>query len=273
VSSVNIKTPKEVEGMRAAGKMAAETLLAVGDMIRPGLTTDEINTFVHQDTVRRGGWPAPLNYKGFPKSVCTSINDVVCHGIPGAQVLENGDIINVDVTTILGGYYGDTSATFYVGKPSPEAKHVTEVSRRSLELGIARVREGARLGDIGAAIQEFAEAQGCSVVRAFVGHGIGRIFHEAPQVSHVGKFGQGMRLRAGMCFTIEPMINIGTHDVEILEDNWTAVTADGSLSAQFEHTLVVTKTGCEILTRRGRRLENSELFDAAFTPAMAQAVS
>jgi methionyl aminopeptidase len=190
---------------------------------------------------------------------------VVCHGIPNEEeVLEDGDIINVDVTHIYEGYHGDTSATFYVGDPSPEAKHVTEVSRRTLDLGITQVREGARLGDIGAAIQEFAEAQGCSVVRAFVGHGIGRIFHEPPQVSHVGRKGTGLRLKAGMVFTIEPMINLGNYDVEILDDNWTAVTRDGSLSAQFEHTIVVTKKGCEILTRRPGKLENSERFENVF---------
>lgn len=271
MSNVSVKTFKEVEAMRIVGQMAADTLLAVGEMIKPGITTEDINKFVHDDTVRRGGWPAPLNYHGFPKSVCTSINEVVCHGIPGRRVLEPGDIINVDVTTIFKGFFGDTSATFYVGKPSPEAKHVTEVSRRSLELAIAEVREGARLGDIGAAIQAFAEAEGCSVVRAFVGHGIGRQFHEAPQVSHVGKRGQGMRLRAGMCFTIEPMINLGGHEVEVLDDKWTAVTADRSLSAQFEHTIVVTKTSCEVLTRRNRKLVNSEIFGDVFSPAAVSA--
>ena len=272
MSSVNIKTLREVEAMRKAGQMAAETLLGVGEMIRAGITTDDINKYVHEDTVKRGGWPAPLNYQGFPKSVCTSVNDVVCHGIPGPRVLADGDIINVDVTTIYEGFYGDTSATFYIGKPSAEARHVTEVARKSLELGIARVREGARLGDIGAAIQEFAEGEGCSVVRAFVGHGIGRIFHEAPQVSHVGTFGQGMRLRAGMCFTIEPMINVGGFEVEILDDKWTVVTADGALSAQFEHTLVVTKTGCEVLTRRSRRLEKSEIFGDVFAQTEAKSL-
>jgi methionyl aminopeptidase len=271
LSNVSIKTVKEVEGLRVAGQMAAETLLAVGEIIRPGITTEDINTFVHADTLRRGGYPAPLNYRGFPKSVCTSINEVVCHGIPGSRVLEQGDIINVDVTTIFNGFYGDTSATFYVGAPSPDAKHVTEVSRRSLELGIAEVRDGARLGDIGAAIQEFAEGQGCSVVRAFVGHGIGRRFHEEPQVSHIGTRGSGMRLRAGMVFTIEPMINLGDYQVEILEDKWTAITADGSLSAQFEHTIVVTKGGCEILTRRGRKLANSEIFPDVFSKSVLSA--
>jgi methionyl aminopeptidase len=267
VSNVSIKTFKEVEGIRAACQSAAETLMAVADIIRAGITTEDINRFVHEDTVKRGDWPAPLNYHGFPKSVCTSVNEVVCHGIPGPRVLEPGDIINVDVTTIKSGFFGDTSATFYVGKPSPEAKHVTEVARRSLDLGIAQVREGARLGDIGAAIQEFAEGEGCQVVRAFVGHGIGRQFHEPPQVSHVGKRGQGMRLRAGMVFTIEPMINLGGYEVEVLDDKWTVLTADRSLSAQFEHTVVVTKTGCEVLTRRSRRLANSEIFGDVFTVA------
>lgn len=251
--------------MREAGQIAVATLMGVDELIRPGVTTEEINRFVHEDTLRRGARPAPLNYQGFPKSCCTSVNEVVCHGIPNEQeVLEPGDIINVDVTSIYEGYHGDTSVTFYVGDPSPEAKHVTEVSRRCLDLGIAQVRDGARIGDIGAVIQEFAEGQGCSVVRAFVGHGIGRIFHEPPQVSHVGRFGQGVRLKAGMCFTIEPMINIGNHDVEVLDDNWTAITRDGSLSAQFEHTLVVTKKGCEVLTKRPALLKNSDRFGDVF---------
>ncbi len=260
MSSVTIKTVREVDALRVACQMAADTLLRVGDMIRAGITTDEIDRFVHEDTVRRGAYPAPLNYHGFPKSVCTSVNEVVCHGIPGPQVLKDGDIINVDVTTRFEGFYGDTSATFYIGEPSPEARKVTEVSRKSLELAIAQVKEGARLGDIGAAIQEYAEGEGCSVVRAFVGHGIGRTFHEPPQVSHVGKRGQGMRLRAGMCFTIEPMINLGTHEIEVLADKWTALTLDRKLSAQFEHTIVVTKSGCEVLTKRPRPLLHSEVF-------------
>ncbi len=261
MSNVSIKSPREIELLRRAGDITVATLMEVDAMIRPGISTEDINRFVHEDTLRRGARPAPLNYHGFPKSVCTSVNEVVCHGIPNEkEVLEPGDIINVDVTSIVDGYYGDTSVTFYVGEPSKEAKHVTEVARRSLDLGISQVREGARLGDIGAAIQEFAEKQGCSVVRAFVGHGIGRVFHEAPQVSHVGQKGSGMRLRAGMVFTIEPMINLGTYEVDVLDDNWTAVTRDGSLSAQFEHTLVVTKNGCEILTKRPSPLKNSERF-------------
>ena len=242
--AIDIKSPKEIELMRTVCRLAAETLLLVGDKLRAGMTTADIDRIVHDDTIRQGARPAPLNYKGFPKSVCTSVNDVVCHGIPDGTVLKNGDIVNVDVTTFYDGFHGDTSATFYIGKPSPEAQHVTEVARRSLDLGIAQVRDGARLGDIGAAIQEFAEGEGCSVVRAFVGHGIGRRFHEAPQVSHVGQRGKGDRIRAGMVFTIEPMINIGGYEVEVMDDKWTALTSDRSLSAQFEHTIVVTKTGC-----------------------------
>jgi methionyl aminopeptidase len=258
--TVQVKTAREIEIMREAGRLAAETLIAVADIVRAGATTDEINEFVHADTLKKGAVPAPLNYLGFPKSVCTSINEVVCHGIPGPQRLVDGDIINVDVTHKYQGYHGDTSATFYVGKPSDEATKITEIARRCLELGIAEVRPGARLGDIGAAIQEFAEARGCSVVTDFVGHGIGRKFHEEPKVLHVGTRGRGIRLKPGMTFTIEPMINLGVPDVEILDDEWTAVTADGKLSAQFEHTVLVTETGCEILTMRPETLKNSEIF-------------
>ena len=261
--AIKIKSDKEIGLMRNSCLLAAEILARASEIVKPGITTDDIDKFVHEDTVRRGAWPAPLNYHGFPKSVCTSINHVVCHGIPSKDVLKNGDIVNVDVTTIFEGFYGDTSATFFIGDVSEEARKVTEVSRKSLELGIAEVKEGARLGDIGAAIQEYAEGEGCSVVRAFVGHGIGRQFHEPPQVSHIGKRGQGMRLKAGMVFTIEPMINTGSYEVEVLADKWTAVTIDGSLSAQFEHTLVVTKSGCEVLTKRSRALANSEPLEAA----------
>jgi methionyl aminopeptidase len=257
--SIEIKSQKEIDAMRAVCQMAAETLLLVGDKIRAGMSTEEINTLVHEDTIRRGARPAPLNYRGFPKSVCTSINNVVCHGIPGAQVLKDGDIVNVDVTHIYNGFHGDTSATFYIGTPSAEARKVTEVARKALELGIAEVREGARLGDIGAAIQEYVEGQGCSVVRDYVGHGIGRRFHEDPQVKHFGKRGSGERLKAGMTFTIEPMVNLGQYEVYLDEkDKWTVWTADGSLSAQFEHTILVTKSGCEILTKRSRPLKSSE---------------
>ncbi len=258
--SVHLKTAREIDAMRKVGRMAAQTLEAVGTMIRPGLTTEEINTFVSEHTRELGATPAPLNYHGFPKSVCTSRNDVVCHGIPGREILQDGDIVNVDVTHLFDGFHGDTSATFYVGTPSEAAKKVTETARRCLQLGIAEVRAGARLGDIGAAIQEFAEGLGCGVVTDFVGHGIGRKFHEDPKVSHVGVRGRGERLRAGMTFTIEPMINLGSPDVEVLEDDWTAVTADGSLSAQFEHTLLVTDTGSEVLTQREGSLVSSEMF-------------
>ena len=256
---VDIKSPKDIEKMRVAGRMAAETLLLVGDQIRAGMTTNDIDRLVHEDTVKRGAKPAPLNYKGFPKSVCTSINDVVCHGIPGGDVIRDGDIINVDVTTIFDGFHGDTSATFYIGTPSPEARLVTVTARRALDIGIAEVKDGARLGDIGGAIQEFVESQGCSVVRDFVGHGIGRKFHEPPQVKHYGKRGQGDRIRTGMIFTIEPMVNTGRWEVKVdPDDKWTVRTVDGSLSAQFEHTIVVTKGGCEVLTARPRALRMSE---------------
>ncbi len=257
--AIEIKSPREIDAIRKSCQMAAETLLLVGDNLRAGMTTEEINRLVHDDTVRQGAIPSPLNYHGFPKSVCTSINEVVCHGIPGTQVLRDGDIINVDVTSFYGGFHGDTSATFYIGKPSPEARHLTEVARKSLELGIEQVRDGGRIGDIGAAIQEYAEGQGCSVVRQYVGHGIGRKFHEPPQVAHFGRRHSGDRMRTGMVFTIEPMINLGGWEVEVLEDDWTAVTRDGSLSAQFEHTVVVTRTGCEVLTRRSRPLVRSEV--------------
>jgi methionyl aminopeptidase len=256
---IDIKSPKEVELMRAVCALAAETLLLVGDKIRVGMTTAEIDQIVHEDTLRQGARPAPLNYKGFPKSVCTSVNDVVCHGIPDGTVLKNGDIVNVDVTHVREGFHGDTSATFYIGTVSAQARHVVEVARRALDVGIEQVREGARLGDIGAAIQGYVEGEGCSVVRDFVGHGIGRKFHEEPQVKHYGKMGTGDRLRAGMTFTIEPMVNVGGWEVEVNpKDKWTVRTADGTLSAQFEHTLLVTRTGCEVLTARTRSLRCSE---------------
>jgi len=269
-STVEIKNRQEIEAMREVGRLAGDTLCRVAEILKPGITTDEINEFVHADTLRKGARPAPLNYRGagggppFPKSVCTSVNEVVCHGIPGPRVLQEGDIINVDITHIYKGFHGDTSATFYIGTPSEDAKRVTEVARRCLALGIAEVKPGARLGDIGAAIQDFAHQHGCSVVRDFVGHGIGRKFHEEPKVEHYGRRGSGKRLKPGMTFTIEPMINLGSYQVKILDDEWTAVTLDGSLSAQFEHTILVTETGCEILTARDRRLEASEIFPEYF---------
>jgi methionyl aminopeptidase len=258
--SVEIKSKREIDAIRASSQMAAETLLLVGTKLHAGMTTDDINRIVHEDTIARGAIPSPLNYHGFPKSVCTSVNHVVCHGIPGPQVIKEGDIINVDVTTFHGGMHGDTSATFYIGTPSKQAILVTEAARKALGLGVAQVREGARIGDIGAAIQEFAEGLGLGIVRDYTGHGIGRRFHEPPSIPHHGKKGAGLRLKVGMVFTVEPMLNIGGYDVEVLDDKWTVVTRDRSLSAQFEHTVVVTKTGCEILTKRPGVLENSENF-------------
>jgi methionyl aminopeptidase len=263
--AIEIKSPREIELMRTVCRLAAETLLLVGEKICVGMTTEEINRIVHEDTLRQGARPAPLNYKGFPKSVCTSVNDVVCHGIPDGTVLKNGDIVNVDVTHVYEGFHGDTSATFYVGTPSPQARHVVEVARRALDVGIEQVRDGARLGDIGGAIQEYVEAQGCSVVRDFVGHGIGRKFHDAPQVKHYGKRGTLDRVRSGMTFTIEPMVNVGGWEVDVdSTDKWTVRTADGKLSAQFEHTVLVTREGCEILTARSKTLRSSENVAALF---------
>ncbi len=263
--SIELKNQKEVEAIGVSCQMAAETLLLVGEQLRAGMTTNDIDKIVHDDTLRRGGYPSPLNYKGFPKSVCTSVNEVVCHGIPGARVLKNGDIINVDVTTLFKGFHGDTSATFYVGQPSASGRRVTEIARKALELGIKEVRDGARFGDIGAAIQEYVEGQGCGVVRDFVGHGIGRKFHEPPQVKHYGKRGTGDRMRTGMVFTIEPMVNEGSFEVHVdPKDKWTVTTADGSLSAQFEHTVAVTKDGCIVLTERTRPLKFSENVAAVF---------
>jgi methionyl aminopeptidase len=257
--AIDIKSPKEIEAMRTVCRLAAETLLAVGDKIRAGMTTLEIDRLVHEHTLSQGARPAPLHYRGFPKSVCTSVNEVVCHGIPDGYALRNGDIANVDVTHVYQGFHGDTSATFYIGTPSPAARHVVEVARGALDVGVAQVRDGARLGDIGGAIQEYVEAEGCSVVRDFVGHGIGRKFHDAPQVRHYGKRGSGERLRTGMTFTIEPMVNVGGWEVKVdPDDKWTVRTVDGSLSAQFEHTVLVTREGVEVLTGRDRTLRSSE---------------
>ena len=259
---INYHSGAEIEGMRRAGKLAADLLCMISHHIRPGVTTSELDAIVEKWTVEHHARSAPLGYKGFPRSCCTSVNATVCHGSPSDQALKNGDIINIDVTPILpknNGFHGDTSATFYVGEPSPQARHVTEVARHCLELGIlAAGKPGARVGDIGHAIQSYAEAQGCSVVRAYCGHGIGRTFHTEPSIPHHGVPGTGPKLKRGMCFTIEPMINLGDWRCHELDDGWTAVTSDGSLSAQFEHTLVLTKRGVEILTARSAPLANSE---------------
>ncbi len=247
-----LKTEQEIDGMRRAGAFAFELLEMVASMIRPGISTEEINTMVHQHTVKQGAISAPLNYKGFPKSVCTSINHVVCHGIPKPkEILREGDIINVDVTPIVGGFHGDSSRTFFVGTNiSAEARKLVICAKECLERAIAVVHDGCRVGDIGHAIQTHAEAQGFSVVRDFVGHGIGRVFHEEPQIPHYGSPDRGTRLTRGMTFTIEPMINAGTFHTRILEDRWTAVTTDGRLSAQWEHTIAIRNNGkVEILTR------------------------
>jgi len=247
--AVVILDAREQAAMRKAGRAAAETLALVAQSLTAGMTTADIDALVRRDTAARGGAPSQLGYHGFPAAVCTSRNAVVCHGIPNAQeALEPGDIVNVDVTTCLDGFHGDTSATFFVGTPSPEARHVVDVARRCRDAGIAVVREGARLGDIGAAIAELARAESCSVVRELGGHGIGRQMHSEPHILHYGRQGTGLRLRAGMAFTIEPMINLGQADVVFLDDGWTVVTADGSLSAQFEHTVLVTREGCDVLT-------------------------
>jgi methionyl aminopeptidase len=245
---IQIKTPQQIEGIRQAGKLVIETLNLVESHLRPGITTEEINTIVHDFTIRNGAIPAPLNYRGFPKSVCVSINEVICHGIPGNRTIEDGDIVNVDVTPILNGYYADANKTFFAGTPSTDARKIVDVARESLRRGMAMVKPGNTVGDIGHAIQSYAEAQGCSVVREFVGHGVGIDFHEAPQIPHYGSPGAGVRLIPGMVFTIEPMINLGKKELFVLEDGWTAVTRDRSLSAQFEQTLLVTESGVESLT-------------------------
>lgn len=246
--SIRLKEKKDIDGIRKAGRLALDTLDLAESQIRPGITTDDINTLVHNFTIENGAIPAPLNYRGFPKSVCVSVNEVICHGIPKERVLKDGDIVNVDVTPILNGYYADVNKTFFVGTPGADAQKIVEVARECLKRGISAVRPGNSIGDIGLAIQNYAEGQGCSVVREFVGHGVGFEFHEPPQVPHYGRKGEGIILIPGMVFTIEPMINLGKKALNILDDNWTAVTRDGSLSAQFEQTILVTDNGFESLT-------------------------
>lgn len=249
--NIVLMSKRELEKMRRVGRLAAKLLAHLGKMVKPGITTYELNEEAERWTRAHGARSAPLGYGNppFPASICTSVNEVICHGIPSKeQVLKEGDIINIDVTPVLDGYHGDTSKTFFVGTPSPTAKKLVEVTRECLYRGIRAVKPGARIGDIGAAIQEYAESHGFSVVRAFVGHGIGRVFHAPPQIPHYGKRGTGRILRPGMVFTIEPMINEGTWEAEIAEDGWTAYTKDRKLSAQFEHTVAVTEDGVEILT-------------------------
>lgn len=247
--SVTVKTPEEIAKMRVAGRLAAEVLDMITPHVLPGVTTGELDRLCHDYIVNeQQAIPAPLNYKGFPRSICTSVNHQVCHGIPGDKRLKKGDIVNIDITVIKDGYHGDTSRMFFLGEPSIQARRLVEVTRECLYRGIEQVRPGAHLGDIGHAIQSHAERHGFSVVREYCGHGIGRIFHEDPQVLHYGRPGTGMELVPGLTFTIEPMINAGRPDVRLLPDNWTVVTRDHSLSAQWEHTVLVTDTGHEILT-------------------------
>ena len=245
---IRLKNRKEIDGIKAAGRLVLETLDLVEGMIQPGLLTEEINRVVHEHTLKNGAIPAPLKYRGFPKSVCVSVNEVICHGIPGQQELMEGDIVNVDVTSILNGFFADANKTFFVGNPGPDALKIVSVARECLRLGMEQVRPGNTIGDIGFAIQQYAESRRCSVVREFVGHGVGFEFHEPPQVPHFGRKGEGIKLVPGMVFTIEPMINLGQRHLKILSDDWTAVTRDGSLSAQFEQTVLVTEDGHESLT-------------------------
>ena len=250
--AISIKTPDEIEKMRVAGRLAAEVLEMIEPHVAAGVTTGDLDAICHRYIVEeQNAIPAPLGYRGFPKSICTSINHEVCHGIPGGRRLRKGDILNIDVTVIKDGYHGDTSRMFFIGKPSVIAERVTRISRECLWRGIDQVRPGARLGDVGHTIQQHAERNNCSVVREFCGHGIGRVFHEDPQVLHYGDRGTGERIEEGMTFTIEPMINAGKRHVKILPDGWTVITRDRRPSAQWEHTILVTREGCEILTRPG----------------------
>ena len=255
---LNLKSKEDLVYMRRACRLAADTLEKAAHLVKPGENTLAIDDFIYDYTIKHHAIPADLHYQGYPKSSCISINEVVCHGIPNKRtVLKDGDIVNIDITSILDGWHGDVSATFYVGTPSKEAINLVETTRRCLQIGIEQVRPEARLGDIGAAIQSFAEGRGFSVVRDYVGHGIGRAFHEDLQVPHTGRAGFGIRLRQGMTFTIEPMINAGDWRLRILDDGWTAVTLDGKWSAQFEHTLCVTDEGCEVMTAFSGPLEHS----------------
>ena len=249
--TVTIKNAEEIEKMRVAGRLAADVLEMIGPHVQAGVTTEELDRLCHDFIVNeQQAIPAPLNYRGFPKSVCTSVNHVVCHGIPGAKKLKAGDVINIDVTVIKDGFHGDTSKMFFVGEPAKHVQRLVEVTYQCMRTGIEMVRPGVHLGDIGHAIQTLAESNNYSVVREYCGHGIGRVFHEDPQVLHYGTPGTGMELVEGMTFTIEPMINAGKRQVKLLGDGWTVVTKDHKLSAQWEHTVLVTADGVEVLTKR-----------------------
>ena len=249
--AVIIKTADEIEKMRVAWRLAAEVLEMIGEHVRPGISTDDLDRICHDYIVnQQHAIPAPLNYRGFPKSICTSVNHQVCHGIPGNKILKNGDILNIDITVIKDGFHGDTSKMFFVGKPTVLGQRLVEVTQKAMWKGIELVRPGAQLGDIGHAIQRFVEAHGYSVVQEYCGHGIGRGFHEEPQVLHYGSPNTGIALQAGMTFTIEPMVNAGKRNVKLLPDGWTVVTKDRKPSAQWEHTVLVTADGYEVLTLR-----------------------
>jgi methionyl aminopeptidase len=251
--AVTVKTPEEQAKMRVAGRLAADVLDMIEEHVRPGVTTEELDARCHDFIVgTQKAIPAPLNYRGFPKSICTSVNHVVCHGIPGPRKLKQGDLINIDVSVIKDGYHGDTSRMYFVGKPSVAAERLARVAYEGLCRGIATVRSGVRLGDIGYAIQSYVESENCSIVREYCGHGIGREFHEDPQVLHYGRPGTGLTLEPGMTITIEPMVNAGRRHVKLLPDGWTVVTKDHSLSAQWEHTILVTSDGHEVLTLGAR---------------------
>jgi methionyl aminopeptidase len=252
MAAVTIKTPDEIATMRIAGRLAAEVLEMIGEYVVPGVTTDQLNQICHDYITQvQNAIPAPLNYRGFPKSICTSVNQVVCHGIPSEKkVLKSGDIINIDVTVIYNGYHGDTSKMYYVGEVPPHADRLCKVTQECLYKGIELVKPGVQLGDIGHVIQQHAEKHHYSVVREYCGHGIGRIFHEDPQVLHYGKPGTGYEIKEGMTFTIEPMINAGKAATKLKPDGWTVETKDGRLSAQWEHTIAVTASGFEVLTAR-----------------------
>lgn len=245
---IKLHAPEDFEGMRKAGRLAAETLDMITTHVAPGVTTGELDQLCHDFIVDHGAYPSPLNYRGFPKSICTSINHVVCHGIPGDRVLKDGDVMNIDVTVTLDGWFGDSSRMYYAGDPKIKAKRLCDITYEAMMRGIAAVKPGARMGDIGHAIQSFVENERMSVVRDFCGHGLGRVFHDAPNVLHYGQSGSGLEIREGMFFTIEPMVNLGTWEVKMMKDGWTAVTRDKQLSAQFEHSLGVTADGVEIFT-------------------------
>ncbi len=253
--AIRLYGPEAFEGMRKAGRFAAECLDAVTELARPGVTTDEIDDFVYRFGVDRGALPATLNYRGYNKSVCTSINHVVCHGIPNDKPLREGDIVNIDVTFVVDGWHGDSSRMYPVGEVKRAAERLIDVTYESLLRGIEAVKPGKTTGDIGHAIQRYVEAERCSVVRDFCGHGIGLLFHDTPNILHYGEPGTGVELRPGMIFTIEPMVNIGRPAVKVLSDGWTAVTRDRSLSAQFEHMVGVTETGCEVFTYSPKGLD------------------